>query len=109
VALYHKNTGKPDMTHTAGSLDDLVLLAYRSDGVDISLTREPKGRNNREIMASLGLTRDIIKRRLCEGDIEPTAESVDEAICLIKGAAHDAAHDALVAFVRAKRGSGKTA
>jgi hypothetical protein len=105
VALYKNNTGKPDITHTAGSLDDLVLLAYRRDGVDISHTRELSSPNNRVIMASLGLTRDGIKRRLRESGIEPTQARIDEAVCYIKGIAREAAHDALVDFIETKHGN----
>jgi hypothetical protein len=105
VALYKNNTGKPDITHTAGSLDDLILLAYRSDGVDISHTREPQGPNNRVLMASLGLTRDGIKRRLRESGLEPTTDCLAEAVHYIRCIARDAAHDALVDFIETRSGN----
>lgn len=105
VALFRRNAGKADITQTAGSLDDLVLQTYRSHDVDISHTREPQGTTNRVIMASLGLTRDGIKRRLHESGIEPTQACIDEAVCSIKGVARAAAHDALVDFIEKKNGN----
>jgi hypothetical protein len=105
VALFRRNAGKADITQTAGSLDDLVLQTYRSHDVDISYTREPQGPNNRVIMASLGLTRDGIKRPLRESGIEPTKARIDEAVCSINGVASAAAHAALVDFISTKRGN----
>ena len=104
VALFKNNTARADITHTAPSLSELIFLTYRSDGVDISHTRESKTSNNRVIMASLGMTRDRIKYCLLESGIEPTKECIDETVRYIRGRVCDVAHDALVDFIETKNG-----